>query len=142
VSIVKVGDIVVTSGVGNCVGGNMVFSEDEFNKKVGEVVTRHLANVFGASTVQAINFYLKKSNTDLRHVCYEAEKVSEASHELFGFAADVIEKEMVKAAYQAFGLVPDMVSHDLKVALENLKDSVADLFRVEGKEPYEKNLIP
>ncbi|MGH9877978.1 MAG: hypothetical protein ACRD5H_10100 [Nitrososphaerales archaeon] len=104
----------------------MILDKRVFNALVNKAVIDHFRNLFGPTTVKIINFYLKRYDTSLEKICEEPEKVSKALHISFEEGANILEREIVKAAYQAFKLKPKKVEN-LETALERLKDSAKDL---------------
>ncbi len=104
----------------------MVLDKRVFNARVNKAVNEHFRSLFGPTTVKIIDLYLKRYNTDLEKICEEAERVSKALHITFEEGANVLEREIVKAAYEAFKLKPGEFK-DLRTALEKLKDSAKDL---------------
>jgi hypothetical protein len=99
----------------------MVLDKRVFNARVNKAVIEHFRNLFGPTTVKIINFYLKQYNTALEKICDEPAKVSKALHITFEEGANVLEKEIIKAAYETFGLKSKNFK-DLETALERLKD--------------------
>ena len=104
----------------------MVLDKRVFNARVNKAIIEHFHNLFGPTTVKIINFYLKRYDTSLEKVCDEPEKVSRALHTAFEEGANLLEREIVKAAYEEFKLKPAKFK-DLETALERLKDSAEDL---------------
>jgi|GEM_PF-3354151 len=104
----------------------MVLDKRVFNARVKKSVIEHFHNLFGPTTVKIINYYLKRYDTNLEKICDEPEKVSKALHITFEEGANILEREIVKAAYEAFKLKPGKFKN-LEVALERLKDSAEDL---------------
>ena len=104
----------------------MVLDKRVFNACVNKAVIEHFRNLFGPTTVKIINFYLKRYDTSLEKICEEPEKVSKALHITFEEGANILEREIVKAAYEAFKLKPGKFKN-LETALERLKDSAEDL---------------
>jgi len=104
----------------------MVLDKGVFNARVNKAVIEHFRNLFGPTTVKIINFYLKRYDTSLEKICEEPEKVSEGLHITFEEGANLLEREIVKAAYEAFKLKPAKFKN-LETALERLKDSAKDL---------------
>ncbi len=104
----------------------MILDKRVFNEQVNKAVIEHFRNLFGPTTVKIINFYLKRYDTRLEKICEEPEKVSKALHITFEDGANVLEREIVKSAYEAFKLKPGKFK-DLATALERLKDSAKDL---------------
>lgn len=104
----------------------MVLEKRVFNARVNKAVIEHFRSLFGPTTVKIINLYLKRYNTDLEKICDEPARVSKALHATFEEGANVLEREIVKAAYETFGLKPKKFK-DLETALERLKDSAREL---------------
>jgi hypothetical protein len=103
----------------------MVIDKRVFNARVNQAIIEHFRNLFGPTTVKIINFYLKQYNTALEKICDEPARVSKALHATFEEGANVLESEIIKAAYATFGLKPNK-SKDLETALEKLKHSVGE----------------
>ncbi len=66
----------------------------------------YLNERLGASTVQAINYYLKRFDAGLERIFDEPDKVSIALYRLFGALAGLIEREIVRSVYRQFEYVP------------------------------------
>ncbi|MGH9934114.1 MAG: hypothetical protein ACRD3Z_03250 [Nitrososphaerales archaeon] len=103
----------------------MVLDKRVFNARVNKAVIEHFRNLFGPTTVRIINMYLKRYDTSLEKICEEPVKVSNALHIIFEEGANVLEREIVKAAYEAFKLRPKKFEN-LETALEKLKDSAGE----------------
>lgn len=104
----------------------MVLDKRVFNARVNKAVIEYFRNLFGPTTVKIINLYLKRYDTSLEKICDEPERVSRALHITFEEGANILEREIIKAAYGEFKLKP-MKFKNLETALERLKDSAKDL---------------
>lgn len=104
----------------------MVLDKTVFNALVNKAVMEHFHDLFGPTTVKIIDSYLKRYDMSLEKTCDEPEKVSKALHITFEDGANILESEIVKAAYETFKLKPKKFK-DLGTALEMLKDSARDL---------------
>jgi hypothetical protein len=79
----------------------------------------YLKERFGASTVQAIDYYLKRFDAGLDRIYDEPDKVTIALYRLFGRMAAIIEREIVHSVYRQFEYVPP--SHSLTEAVGKLR---------------------
>ena len=104
----------------------MVFDEKVFNQRVGKAVIEHLSNLLGPTSVNVINLYLKRYDTDLRRKCEDPQKVSDALHIVFEDGAAFLEKEIARAAYEIFNLTPSGFD-SLRDAIEKLRNLAEDL---------------
>ena len=106
----------------------MVFDEKVFNQMAGKAVVEHLSNLLGPTSVKVINLYLKRYDTDLRRICEDPQKASNALHIVFEDGAAFLEKEIVRAAYEIFNLTPAEFD-SLHDAIQRLRNLAEDLER-------------
>ena len=97
----------------------MVFDEKVFNQRVGKAVLEHISSLLGPTSVKVINLYLKRYDTDLRLICEDPQKVSDALHIIFEGGAAFLEKEIARAAYEIFNLTPS--------EFDSLRDAIGRL---------------
>jgi len=102
--------------------------EDEriIEEKIISTVIDKLVSILGKSGFEALNFHLRRVNSNVERIYKEPEKVKEGLRVIFKDGSVILEGEIVKSICNAFG-INSSFNDDIITIIRKIKEGVNKL---------------